>query len=301
MRTHGRHLYFRVLLRACLLLAAAAAVSCAAGSGPSSGGNGPPAGTAPRASVRGPHGILGVDEAGVGGLPILFVHGNGGNRSQWAEQLAHFSPSRAAAALDLSGMGDSDAGDPAKISVEGFAADVEAVADALGYRRYVLVGHSYGGAVVAACAGRRPERVAGVVFADCAGDLHATPKEQLEPMDRGMRADFRRFTDKWFEGILAGARPETRAAVLDSLHRTPEEVFLGATRALYDFRLDDSLARYHGPTLSISSILFENPVAIHRTRTDVPVRRIEGASHWLMMDRPREFDRVLEEFLETVR
>jgi pimeloyl-ACP methyl ester carboxylesterase len=283
-----------------MLFAAAAALSCASGSGPSSAGPGRGTSAAPRASVRGPHGILRIDEAGTGGLPILFVHGNGGNRSQWAEQLAHFSPSRAVAALDLSGMGDSELSTPTKISVEGFAADVEAAADALAYRRYVLVGHSYGGAIVAACAGRRPERVAAVVFADCAGDLHATPKEQLEPMERGLRADFRRFTDKWFEGILVGARPETRAAVLDSLHRTPEEVFLGATRALYDFRLDDSLARYHGPMLSISSILFENPVAIHRTRADVPVRRIEGASHWLMMDKPGEFDGILEEFLKTI-
>jgi len=244
--------------------------------------------------------MLRVDEAGRGGLPILFVHGNGGNRSQWAEQLAHFSPSRAVAALDLSGMGDSDLLPGGTIRVEGFAADVEAAADALGFERYVLVGHSYGGAVVAACAGRRPERVAAVVFADCAGDLHATPPEQIEPLKRGLEADFHKFTDKWFEGILVGSQPETRAAVLDSLHRTPREVFSGATDALYAFRLDEALARYRGPMLSISSILFASPVAIHRTRKDVPVRRIEGASHWLMMDRPREFDGLLEEFLRTI-
>ena len=281
-----------------MLFAAAVGISCASGSGAP---RDRPPGAAPLRTVRGPHGVLRVDEAGAGGLPILFVHGNGGNRSQWSEQLAHFSASRAVAALDLSGMGDSEIAAGTTIRVEGFAADVEAVADALGYRRYVLVGHSYGGAVVAACAGRRPSRIAAVVFADCAGDLHATPREQLEPMERGLQADYRRFTDKWFEGILAGATPETRAAVLDSLHRTPEDVFLGATRALYAFRLDESLARFHGPMLSISSILFANPVAIHRTRRDVPVRRIEGASHWLMMDRPREFDGLLEEFLKTVR
>ncbi|HEY6147554.1 MAG TPA: alpha/beta hydrolase, partial [Thermoanaerobaculia bacterium] len=124
--------------------------------------------------------------------------------------------------------------------------------------------------------------------------------EQIEPLKSGLAADFRRFTDKWFEGILVGARPETRAAVLDSLHRTPRKVFTGATGALYEFRLDESLGRYHGPMLSISSLLFANPVAIHRTRKDVPVRRVEGASHWLMMDRPEEFDRILDEFLKTI-
>jgi len=282
-----------------VVFAIGAALSCSSPSGP------PPespsgAGSPPRGWVRGPHGLLRVDEAGHGGLPILFVHGNGGNRLQWAEQLAHFSPSRAVAALDLSGMGDSELSPGGTIRVEGYAADVEAAADALGYGRYVLVGHSYGGAVVAACAGRRPDRVAALVFADCAGDLHATPPDQIEPLKRGLEADFRKFTDKWFEGILVGSLPETRAAVLDSLHRTPKEVFTGATDALYAFRLDDSLARFRGPMLSISSILFANPAAIHRTRKDVPVRRIEGASHWLMMDRPREFDGLLEDFLKTV-
>ena len=185
--------------------------------------------------------MLRVDAAGRGGLPILFVHGNGGNRSQWAEQLAHFSPSRAVAALDLSGMGDSELLPGGTIRVEGFAADVEAAADALGFERYVLVGHSYGGAVVAACAGRRPDRIAAVVFADCAGDLHATPPEQIpSQLSLSLEADFRKFTDKWFEGILVGSLPETRAAVLDSLHRTPREVFSGATDALYAFRLDEA-------------------------------------------------------------
>jgi len=275
------------------MLVGAAVISLACASSP-----GPPP-KKERGWVKGPHGMLRIEEAGHGGLPILFVHGNGGNRSQWAEQLAHFSPSRAVAALDLSGMGDSEPDSRgAPVSVEGFAADVEAVADALGWDRYVVVGHSYGAAIVAACAGRRPKRIAAVVFADGAGDLHATPAEQIEPLRSGLGASFRKFTDKWFEGILAGSRPETRAAVMDSLHRTSPEVFVAATNALYEFRLDEALGRFHGPMLSISSMLFASPVSIHRTRKDVPVRRIEGASHWLMMDRPEEFDRILEDFLE---
>ncbi len=124
---------------------------------------------------------------------------------------------------------------------------------------------SYGGAVVAAYAGRQPDRVGGLVFADCAGDLHRTPAESLEPMRRGLREDYAGFTRKWFEGILAGALPGTRASVLDALARTRPEVFVGATEALYRFDMNAALARYDGPRLSIASMLFDNPVAIHKT------------------------------------
>ncbi len=175
-----------------------------------------------------------------------------------------------------------------------------AVADALGYRRFVLVGHSYGGAVVAAYAGSHPERLAGLVFADCAGDLHRTTPESLEPMRRGLRDSYPDFTRKWFESILAGARPETRVTVLNALSHTRPEVFVGATEALYRFDLDSALARYAGPRLSIASMLFENPIAVHKTVAGVPARRVESASHWLMMDQPDAFDRELDAFLARI-
>ena len=248
--------------------------------------------------VTGPHGRLRVDDGGRGdALPVLLVHGNGGNRTQWAETLRHLRTGRRAAALDLSGFGESEAPPGGPVSVEGFAGDVGAAADGLGFRRFVLVGHSYGGAVVAAYAGMHPDRLAGLVFADSAGDLHRTPDASLEPLRRGLREDYERFTEKWFEGILAGARPETRDAVLASLRRTPPSVFIAATEALYRFDLDAALARYRGPRLSIASMLFDNPIAIHWTVPEMPVRRITEASHWLMMDRPEEFDADLDEFL----
>jgi pimeloyl-ACP methyl ester carboxylesterase len=270
-----------------LSLGVACAVRAAPGAAPAS-----------REWIPGPRGRIRVDDGGEGrGVPVVFVHGNGGNRTQWAATLAHLRRSRRAIAFDLAGMGDSELSPGEPISVEGFARDVEAVADAAGLSRFVLVGHSYGGAVIAAYAGMRPNRLAGLVFADSAGDLHDTPDATLEPLRRGLRDDYGGFTEKWFESILTGARPETREAVLTSLRRTRPEVFIGATEAAYRFHLDAALARYRGPRLSIASWLFGNPVAIHRTTPDMPVRHMEGVSHWLMMDRPEEFDRHLDDFL----
>jgi pimeloyl-ACP methyl ester carboxylesterase len=102
------------------------------------------------------------------------VDGNGGNRTQWKSQLAHLRTSRRAVAIDLHGMGGSAPAADGDYSVQGFADDVAAAVDALGIKRFVLVGHSYGGYVVAAYAGKHPDGVAGLVFAAVADDLPET-------------------------------------------------------------------------------------------------------------------------------
>lgn len=239
-----------------------------------------------------------MDDGGRGGLPVLFVHGNGSNKSQWARQLSHLRVTRRAAALDLRGMGRSAPPADGDYSVEAFAADVAAAADAMRLSRFVLVGHSFGGAVVCAYAGRHPERLAGLVFADVAGDLSDTAADRIEGLKAGLApANYAQFTDAWFDSILPGAADATRAAVLASLHATPREVFTGATLALYSFHLKEALAGYSGPRLSIASYLADNPAVIHRSIEGVPARVIAGASHWLMMDKPEEFDRILDDFL----
>lgn len=252
--------------------------------------------------VEGPQGRLRVDDGGTGGLPVLFIHGNGGNRTQWAAQLAHLRPTRRAVAFDLRGMGESDPARDGDYSVAGFAADVAAVADALKPQRFVLVGHSFGGAVVAAYAGKHPDRLAGLVFADVAGDVRNPPPAHAEAIRRGFEPDrYEEFTRRWFETILVRGTDATKSAVMKSLRATPREVFIAASRSLTEFDPGAALDPYRGPRLHIASFLADNPQAIHRSFPDMPLRVISDASHWLMMDRPEEFNRLLDEFLAGLK
>jgi pimeloyl-ACP methyl ester carboxylesterase len=160
------------------------------------------------------------------------------------------------------------------------------------------VGHSFGGAVVCAYAGKHPDRLAGLVFADAAGDLTGTPSDQVEGLRRGLDPpNFDQFTDAWFNSILEHAKPATRTAVLASLRATPREVFRAASLSLYSFHLNDALARYSGPRLSIASMLADKPYGISKSIPAIPVEVISDASHWLMMDKPDEFNRILDGFL----
>jgi len=74
-----------------------------------------------------------------------------------------------------------------------------------------------------------------------------------------------------------------------------------ATTGLYTFDPAAALSHYRGPRLHIASFLADNPAAIHRAFKDMPVRVVRDASHWLMLDRPEEFNRALDDFLAEVK
>lgn len=246
-------------------------------------------------------GRLHISDGGRGeGLPVLLVHGNGGNLTQWQAQLAHLRKTRRAVAFDLRGMGLSQIPVNGDYSIEGMVEDVQAVADSLGLNRFVIVGHSYSGTVVAAYAAQHPERVAGVVYADATGDLKGTP-EAIDRYLDALRADKPRVLRMAYEPVLANSSDAVKAAVLMSADRTPVEAFVGAFEGWRVFNVAKALAAYTGPKFAIVAAGNNQPTSFHVQFPHVPRREIEGVGHWLMMDKPQEFNRLLDEFLARVR
>lgn len=243
-----------------------------------------------------------VSDGGRGpALPVLFVHGNGANLTQWQAQLDHVRQSRRAVALDLRGMGKSAVPADGDYSIKAMANDVAAVADALHLRRFIIVGHSYGGGVVAAYVAAHPERVAAVVYADSAGNV-TMPKEAGEKFIAALRKNKDAVVKAWFAPILVNARDPVRDAVLASVHDTPVDALAGALLGLAAHDVGADVRAFKGPRLAIiSAPLAKNPSSFHSQFPEVPSREMEGVSHWLMMDKPDEFNRILDEFLATVR
>jgi pimeloyl-ACP methyl ester carboxylesterase len=253
-------------------------------------------------TLKGRAGRLAATEAGEGGVPVLFVHGNGGNRTQWAAQQAHLK--QRSVAFDMRGMGESEPDAAGRYGCEAMAEDVEAVVEALGWERFVLVGHSFGGTVVGTYAARHPERLAGLVYADAGGDNRGAPEKDIALYRKGMAPEtYEAFTRQWFEAILQHARPETHRAVMASLRATPREVFMEAFWSAVAYDPYPGLQRFQGPKLSIVAELLLEAVgdkALHRLVPDVPHRVLSGVSHWLMMDAPEPFNAELEAFLRSL-
>jgi 3-oxoadipate enol-lactonase len=110
---------------------------------------------------------------------MVFIHGFGGNATQWKYQLQKFSDEARVIALDLRGAGLSDQPAGARYTMDEFVADIDQALTALEVREpFVLLGHSFGGAIVTEYARAHPERVAKLVLIAAAGEYRLNPALQ---------------------------------------------------------------------------------------------------------------------------
>jgi len=243
---------------------------------------------------------LNIDDGGKGeSLPVLFVHGDSGNLTQWRAQLDHLRRSRRAVAFDLRGMGKSPPDANGDYSVAAMTSDVDAVAGALRLQRFVLVGHSYGATVAAAYAAQHPERVAGLLLADGGGNVKVS-KEEEKAFFAELRKDKDAFLRQFFAPILEPSREEVRNAVFESVRNTPVEVFARAMAGLLTVDVGSFVRAYHGPLLLIAAADIESPASLHVQFPELPAKKMRGVGHWLMMDKPDEFNALLDGFLKSI-
>jgi pimeloyl-ACP methyl ester carboxylesterase len=180
-------------------------------------------GGAPEAHVTGPEGRLHVDDGGTGGLPVVFVHSFGGSSAHWSAQLAHLRPTRRAVAFDLRGHGRSDPPRSGTYAVNALADDIGAVVDGLGLKRFVLVGHSLGGAAAIAYAGAHPDHVASLVLVGTPGQ---SSPEQASRVMTSMQADYDKVSDGYWKTLLTGAEPNVETQIRSEMKRLPREAAL---------------------------------------------------------------------------
>jgi long-chain acyl-CoA synthetase len=102
---------------------------------------------------------------------VLFLHGFGGQATQWRYQLRHFAFAHRVVALDLRGHGRSDR--PAgRYLLEEIVGDVAAAVERLRLpNQLILVGHSFGGAIATEYALVHPDRVEHLVLMATAGQF----------------------------------------------------------------------------------------------------------------------------------
>ena len=202
---------------------------------------------------------IAVDVAGEGPL-LLFLHGIGGNRGNWRDQLPVFAAEFTAAAWDARGYGDSDDYD-GPLDFADFSADLLRVIDHFEAERAHLCGLSMGGRIALDFHDRHPERVASLTLCDTQPGLGQMPAEK--------RREFIRLRQ---EPLRAGKMPaEIAPGVARSLvgPKAPPEVVQ---------RLVDSIAALHKDSYLKTiegSFLYERAPNLESIR--VPTHIVVGA------------------------
>jgi pimeloyl-ACP methyl ester carboxylesterase len=237
-----------------------------------------------------------------GGTPALvFVHGWSCDRSYWGAQLEFFARQYEVVAIDLGGHGESGLGGREKWTMAAFGADVAAVVEKLDLERIVLIGHSMGGDVVVEAARRLPGRVAALVWIDTYKQLR-TPRtpEHLQGFMAPFRADFLAATRSYVRDLFPPHADRSLVErVAADMSAAPPAVALGALEAAmsFDREIRRALQELKLPVVAINPDNRPSDIASMQS-CGVEVVFMTGVGHFLMMEDPERFNRILGAVIE---
>jgi sigma-B regulation protein RsbQ len=237
---------------------------------------------------------------GSGEPALVFIHGWGGDRGHWAEQVARFSGDREVITLDLAGHGDSGR-ERHGWTIESLGEDVRAVVLALDLRRVILVGHSMGGPVALAAAERLPGRVAAVIGIDTFHDVERRlDPARVQDLVERWEKDFAGTAKQLLEAVLPkDCDPALRERLQLQLAAAPPEIALALLRAQFDYDLAAAFERVHVPIRAINTTQPTNLAAGRRHAADFAAVDLAAMQlgHFPMLTAPDLFDQKLAETL----
>ncbi|HSU24588.1 MAG TPA: alpha/beta hydrolase [Pyrinomonadaceae bacterium] len=227
---------------------------------------------------------------------LVFVHGWTCNADFWKDSINAF-PGNRVVALDLIGHGQSDK-PKADYSMEYFARSVEAVLKTAGVKRAVLVGHSMGTPVIRQFYRLFPEQTLGLVIVD--GALRPFgPREQTEKFFEPMFANYKEQAPKFVDGLLGPTRTDLKPKIRAEMLATPDYVATGAMKGMLDDKIwiDDTI---NVPVLAVMASSPWPPdteTAYRKIAPNLDFVQWTGVSHFLMMERPAEFNAEIKRFV----
>jgi len=239
--------------------------------------------------------------AGSGAQTVIFVHGWTCDDSSWSAQVPAFSARYRVITLDLPGHGKSAAPAGGKFSMQNFARAIEAVRVEAGVDRVVVVGHSMGTPVIRTYQLMFPQHVAGMVIVDGAVLLPGTPSGFTPPNVAGPEGLTAR------EGMIrsmfsAATTPALQEHILKMMLGAPEATAVGAMNAMFGDPSWQSAEPVKVPVLAVfaaNSQLDDSP-AMKTVFPAAEVHEVPGTGHFLMLEKPAEFNKLLGDFLAKI-
>jgi sigma-B regulation protein RsbQ len=236
---------------------------------------------------------------GSGREALVLVHGWSGNVDVWRLQAPELSKHTRVIAIDLPGHGASDKPHTA-YTMDLFARATEAVMRDAGVDRAVLAGHSMGTPIIRQFYRLYPRKTLALVSVD--GALQDLYSGMLDPLIAQLREPgYKDVASKFIASMFVNPGTEApRDATLAATAATPQHVMVGSFEGMRDPAIwkDDPIGV---PLLVLNAKSpFWTPeyvAYVRKLAPQVDYWVIEGPGHFVMLEKPEEFNSAVLDFL----
>jgi pimeloyl-ACP methyl ester carboxylesterase len=238
---------------------------------------------------------------GKGRDALVLIHGWTCSIEYWRDQIPDLAKRNRLIAIDLPGHGMSDK-PQVPYTMELFARAVDAVLRDAGVKRAVLAGHSMGTPVARQFYRKYPEKTLAIVIVDGAlrnfGD-----KKIMENMMAGFRSPNYQQTGlgmlTFMEGPALSAADKER--IKASFLNTPQHVIVSAMEGM----ADDSIWGQDKINVPVLAVLAKGPFyppnneqIFREIAPNLEYHMWEGVGHFLMMEKPKQFNDTVIGFFD---
>lgn len=252
---------------------------------------------------------LAYDVAGDGPATLVCLHGVGGNRRNWTEQLTALADVCRVVAWDARGYGDSDDYD-GPLAFTAFADDLLRLLDHLGVARAHLCGLSMGGRIILDFYERHADRVASLVLVDTFPGYDASftaegrerfVRERRQPLVEGKEP--RDIAPAVAKSLVSPkTSPEILQKLIDSISILHKDSYIKTIEALtmYQPVTDVSLIRCPVQIIVGADDRLTPPTISRKMAEGIAGARlleIPDAGHLSNLEAPAAFNACLREFL----
>lgn len=250
--------------------------------------------------------LISYNVFGNGPTTLVFVHGWGGDGRYWKYQIPYFYKKYRVVTIDLAGHGNSEQNRKV-YTPEAFGQDVKAVVEKLDAKKVILIGHSMGGEIVSYAARLMPQRVIGIIGVDTLHNEEDTmPKEQFTAMVEGFQKDFKGEVRSFVESMLGkNMNPELKKWIIDDMSCEPPNVAISAFKE-YVVRFENKgmaniFKDIKVPIRCVNADLWPTNAEVNRRyMSSFEVTIIKGAGHFVMLERPDEFNKNLNNYIKEI-
>ena len=239
------------------------------------------------------------------GKPIVFSHGWLEDCSIWDSQVKHFTKNYTALLCDHRGHGRSDKPKVGErnYSVQVLSNDLYALTQKLNLEKPILVGHSLGGYAAILLALEHPEKISKMVLVGATAKMALPASAKFWLFGIGVFYSYETYLRMSFKyGRFYRASKQMVDEEVARALKVDKAIASECWRELtenYDVR--DNVSRIEVPTLIIvgekDKVNLEASRYLNREIKSSELRVIPECGHSVMIEKPQEFNQILEEFI----